>query len=117
LLCVNVPLVFKLLGLIAEGEEGRHGGDDREDGQDTLLAAMTRPARTRGGHEPASGSHRSCTSSTLLASPVAGAWLSVPRWGEEAVSYQQPPEQRAGTPTGPPHGWYLDPLLTREAAL
>ena len=29
--------------------------------------------------------------------------------GEEAVSYQQPPEQRASAPAGAPPGWYPDP--------
>lgn len=43
--------------------------------------AVSLPAEGWHGHRAASASHLSCTCSAILASSVAGAWLSVPRWG------------------------------------
>ena len=63
---------------VAFPQDGRPGT-----AENALLAAIEQSARTRGSHEPASGSYRSCTCSTILASLVAGAWLSVPRWGRK----------------------------------
>ena len=74
------------------------------------LAAMTRPARTRGGHEPASGWRLSCTGVASAASPLTKSAAVVPRGGKEAMSYQLPPGYEADTAARNPPGWYLDPI-------
>ena len=78
------------------------------------LAAMTRPARTRDGHEPASGWQLSCTGASSAASPLTRARPVAPRGGKEAMSYQPPPDYEADTAAGNPPGWYLDPIGLRS---
>ena len=69
------------------------------------------PARTRGGHEAASGWRLSCTGVYSAASPVTGERGRSCRAGEEAMSYQRPPDYEAGAAdTANPPGWYLDPI-------
>ena len=75
-----------------------------------LATALTDP-RTRGGHAAASGWRLSCTGVSCAASPVTGERGRPGRAGEEAMSYQRPPDYQAGAAgtTNPP-GWYLDPI-------
>ena len=82
--------------------------------ESATLAAMTRPARTRDGHEPASGWRLPCTGVSSAASPVTKSATGRVTRGKDAMSYQPMPDYEAGTAANNPPGWYLDPIGLRS---
>ena len=63
--------------------------------------------RARTGNSDVSASRQLCTAAALCASPD-GRRGTVAARGEEAVSYQQPPDHEPGTAAGPSPGGYQD---------
>jgi hypothetical protein len=81
----------------------------RATAENSLLAAVARPRQD-------TGRSRACVRFVPLVHlrhaprvSCSGSVAVCAALGEEAESYQQPPEQRAGAPAGAPPGWYPDP--------